>query len=454
MLAQPSQYPATAMMDSTTSRTGSDICTPTGPDMGRRISALSEAIQALPAHLRWAAANEAAIAAQAIGGTSGEGPKGRKVLKLVERAERSNLSIAAARGLSLARLGALWQRQSRAAGSAEPATRIFIGIRALNECFLVGRYEARSGGSAVYADQREDACLAHVVRPTAKELWRAWRDSVEPVLAWAGDGRTPLAKPALLTGLVRRAHEYAYYLAAFRELHAGGVDGPLGFSTAGIPAHAAVAAGIEAIYYQHGFLRRSLVFPDFCEVCALNRPEGEHLSRRLPGARVRIEPPPAARSGAPARGEHRRRLAVVGDYVEQDAEPAQQLIASCLARGIEVVVRPHPADAGGLWRRWGDVSGVEVDVGGTFAEFLERQRPAAVAAWYSTALLDAVLAGVPAVTFEQRNGDIVFPFQDMALGWPRRGEPVMALFESRAARDDAVQAARDFALGRDQGVAA
>lgn len=423
-------------------------------ETGERISVLAETIQALPARLRWAAADEAAIAAQAIDGTSGEGPRGRRVLKLIEGAERVQLSIAVARVLSSARLWALWLRQARVAGSAEPGARIFIGIRALNERFLVGRYEARIGGAAVFADQRDEACLSHVVRPSAKRLWRAWRDAVDPALAWVGEGNTPLSAPVLLTSLVRRAHEYAYFLAAFRELRESGVAGPIGFSTAGVPAHAAVAAGIAAAYCQHGFLRRSLVFPDFSEVFALNKPEGDHLARRMPGARVRIEPPPAALSAAPARGEHRRRLAVVGDYVEQDVEPARKLIAACLARGIEVVVRPHPADAGGLWRRWGDVAGVEVDRDGTFGEFLERQHPAAVAAWYSTALLDAVLAGVPAVTFEQRFCDIVFPFQDMALGWPSRSEEVMALFENRAARDDAVAAAREFALGPSQGVAA
>lgn len=428
------------------SRGGAGGTTANAVDTGERISALSAVIQALPAQFRWAAAIESAIAAQATDGTSGEGLRGRKALGVLAAAQRAHLSIALTRGLSLARLAGLWRRQCTLPGRTVAARHIFVGIRALNERFLVPRYEVRIGGAALFADQRQRVCLAEVARPCWAGLHRAWRDAIDPVLEWVAAGDSPIAAPVLLTGLVRRAHEYAYFLAAFRELRDSGMAGPLGFSTADIAAHAAVAAGMEAIYYQHGFLRRSLVFPDFVEVNALNRPEGHYLARRLPGARVCVVPPPATQASRVRRGDALRRLVVAGDYVEQDAEPARELIAACLAQGIEVIARPHPADGNGLWRRWGAVDGVLMDKDGTFGEFLERTRPAAVAAWYSTALYDAVLAGVAPITFERRYADIVFPFQDMAMGWPRRREDVMALFGNAEARDAAVAAARAFAV--------
>ena len=355
-----------------------------------------------------------------------------RIAWLLKWARKVGLDLAAAKFASLVLLAAIRCRQSRTPANAGQR-HFFVGIGALKEAELVPQFEAMAGGRATVIDQRFSGALAAIYPPGTLELLRSWRDAARPVFAaLAAESAGPLDRSAVLTYVVRRLHHYAHFLAVFRGLNASAPANTVAFSSADLPAFAAVRAGITAIYFPHGFCARSLVFPDFQRVVAFNAPEAKHLQSRLAAASVSVSAP-AIR---PLRLE--RRLAVVGDYGDK-LDRSRDLIEFARASGIDVVVRPHPADRSGYWSRWEGVRGVRIDRHGTFEDFLERHRPCIMATWYSTTIYDALLRGVVPVTFEWDQPDIVFPFADVALAWPADKERIQAVLDDRESRHDALR---------------
>ena len=187
-----------------------------------------------------------------------------------------------------------------------------------------------------------------------------------------------------------------------------------------------------------------LSFPIFIEFVAFNAPEAAHVQYRLPRASVSM-PPPVIR---PIKVAHR--VAIVGVYGENQAS-SQELIEYCRAQGIDVVVRPHAADNSGYWTEWEGASGVHVDRGGTFDEFLERHCPCVMATWHSTTVYDALVRGIVPVSFAASQPDIAFPLADMALSWPEQKERVQVVLSDAKARYDALAKALLDAIGPSHG---
>jgi hypothetical protein len=409
-------------------------------DTQQAIDALARRIQALPGEIRWVYAQQDVIAATAKGVSVTPGVQTARIGWFLRLAARVGLDVVAAKLASLVLLVAIRCRQSRITVKSG-RRRYFVGISALKETELVPQFEAMSGGPATVVDQRFSGALASIYPPSAVELLRSWRDAAQPVFAdLAADKNVVLDRSAILTYVVRRLHHYAHFLAVFRGLNAAEPGAAVAFSAADLPAYAAVRAGIEAIYFPHGFQTRSLVFPDFHRVVAFNAPEAEHVQSRLPHTPVSM-PPPDIRPIRVA-----RRVAVVGNYGDKLAR-SQELIEFCRAAGIDVVVRPHPADRSGYWNEWEDTSGVRIDRGGTFDEFLERHRPSVMATWYSTPVYDAIVRGVMPVSLEADQPDIVFPFADVALSWPEQKERIQAVLANDKARYDALIKALKLAVG-------
>jgi hypothetical protein len=396
-------------------------------DDRQAIEALARRLQALPADIRWAYSQQDVIQAAAKGVAFTPGARTAQISRFLKLAARFGCEIIATKLASLVLLVAIRRRQSRVPAMAGQRY-FFVGIDALREAELILQFEAMSGAPATVIDQRFAGALAAIHRPSGAELLRAWRDAARPIFAHlASDhGVAPLDRLYVLSFLVRRLHHYAHFLAVFRWLNASSPGAAVAFSSADLPAFAAVRAGIEAIYFSHGFHARSLVFPDFSRVVGFNAPEAEHVQSRLPTASVSWSPPVIRPLPVV------RRLAVVGDYGEKLAR-GRELIEFCRAAGIDVVARPHPADHSGYWSAWHDVRGVRVDRDGTFDEFLERHRPCVMATWYSTTIYDALMRGVVPVTLEADQPDIVFPLADVALAWPEQRAQIQIILADAGA---------------------
>jgi hypothetical protein len=394
----------------------------------------------LPSEIRWAHAQQDVIVATAVGVPVIPGLRTARIAWFLKLAAKVGLDVVAAKLASLVLLVAIRCRQSRISVKSG-RRRYFVGISALKEMEIIPQFEAMSGGPATVVDQRFSSALASIYPPGTLELLRSWRDAAQPVFAaLAADKGGPLDRSAVLTYVVRRLHHYAHFLAVFRGLNASSPGTAVAFSTADLPAYAAVRAGIEAIYFPHGFHARSLVYPDFHRVVAFNAPEAKHVQYRLPRASVSMAPP------AIRPIKVTRRAALVGDYGDKLAR-SRDLIEFCRTGGIDVVVRPHPADRSGYWSEWEGVSGVCIDRAGTFDEFLDRHSPCIIATWYSTTIYDALMRGVVPVTLEADQPDIVFPLAEVALSWPADKERIKLVLADDEARYSALANALNRAIG-------
>ena len=396
------------------------------------IETLARALQALPEEVRWVYSQQDVIRATATRKALRPGIRTAWIRRTLKALAKIGLAVVAAKLASLVFLLAIRCRQARLSAS-ETQRRFFIGISALKEAELVTQFETMEGGRATVIDQRFSGALAAIYRPSLSELLRAWSDAARPIFAnlTSADGSGSLDRSAVLVYAVRRLHHYAHFLAAFRGLNSLIPGATVAFSTADLPAYAAVHAGVDAIYFPHGFQSRSLVYPDFKRVVQFNAPEAEHIQARLPQTEVSV-PAPTIRPIRVA-----RRLAVIGDYGDK-LERSRSIIEFCRTAAIDVVVRPHPADRSGYWTTWQEASGVVIDRGGTFDAFLDRHRPCVITTWYSTTIYDALLRGVVPVTLEADQADLVFPLTDVALRWPEQMQQIRAVLADPRARHDAL----------------
>lgn len=418
-------------------------------DTAVQIESLARRIQEARPSLRWALADEALIAVAATGNPEAAGGvTTRRFRQALVFASRLRLSRSIARWVSLWLLWKLWRRQQRESSAplgAKAKGGLFVGIRALKERELTLAYKVRIGGPCAYVDQREPLALRDHVRPDWKSLLLAWQEVAQEPFTGLDNRAIPFNEPEFLASLTRRWPIYAYFLASFRLLRAANKAAsvlPIGFATADLSAYAAAAAGYQVIYYQHGFVRRSVVFPDFGEVIALTQPEADHIGNRLPKARVNVAAAPnSSLSPVP------RRLAIAGDYLAHPIDAPYNMIRWSLENNIEVIVRPHPADKNEMWRTWGEQPGVVVDARGDFADFLTRYRPSALACWISTSLFDALVAGIMPISFESEFPDLVFPYDKIALNWPREQKQIESLLIHSEHNVTELKRARILALG-------
>jgi hypothetical protein len=183
-------------------------------------------------------------------------------------------------------------------------------------------------------------------------------------------------------------------------------------------AYAAIAAGIKAVYFLHGFQRHTLVYPDFSEVHCFNRHEAEHIRERRPDSVIVVDTEPRLFL------ETQRLVAIAGDYRSaQELDRCRSFIDWARQQKLPVIIRPHPRDASGYWEQWRGIEGVEIsDRDCDFEDFLQVYRPRVLATWFSTTIYDAILNGVLPVTLMRSDfaNEVVFPFSAIAINWPEQ----------------------------------
>jgi hypothetical protein len=372
----------------------------------------SHRVQAMPPVRRALLAREALFAG--AGKEMVFGPREARLRRILAWTGRAGLVMASFR-LLIARIQTGRRISARSANVPEV---VFIGIDALREKKLREHVTAEAGVAPVFVDQRSPEGFAPLPAPHGWRVLRNWRRVISLALSILSSPDTELSPIDLLSTLAMRCHELAYLLALFEELHIRRPDARLIFSTSDLPAHAACIAGFAAEYHQHGLLSRSLVFPTFSEMVALTDPEARYVAARVPGLRLKVEVPLSKQAVS------RSVLALVGDYRDNDPEPVASLVDLALSKGFEVVVRPHPRGKDRPWQDIDDRERVRFELEGGFDEFLARWRPAFLATWYSTTLVDGLLAGALPITFSSGQSPLVLPLGEVAVAFPQNRELV------------------------------
>lgn len=373
-------------------------------DVNTRIDQAALTVQSLPPVQRALLGREQLIVSQVLGREIG--PREQRLMRLLKWSGR--LGILPISLLLLLRR--VWVQRKLPKNLPKQAA-LFIGIGALRETTLRQNLRDRLGHDHVFLDQRQMDCFAPVGRLRLGAALKEWSQLVPTVLKCAR-GMTDYDVLELRATLAMRLPDVAQLLAQFRSLKASNPGILIACSTSELPAHVACILRLSVEYHQHGFLARTIVFPNFTVMHALTNVEGQHVAARIPNLKVNF---PLEQIQESSCGQV---LALAGTYGENDPRPVTELVRYAVDRNYQVVIRPHPMGDDVLWSRVRDLHGVIFDTEGNFNEFLTKWQPAFLATWFSTTLLDGLLNGAIPITLSAGRSNLVFPFDKISLAWP------------------------------------
>lgn len=384
------------------------------------IEALASRIQLLPREIRWLHSQQEVIQAIGCGFAPYRGPWSRCADHVVRLADALGIGRQVAVAISFFLLLLTFASQLRTPREAGAAEALFVGIRAMREPSLVQHFERVRGLRPLYLDERDLRNFTRHRRPSLRKLLRELRAIRSEVWLHLRRSNPPhgVGHRYLLSAFMLRAHKFAYFRAWFREYLREPQRSPtVAFATASLVPCAALAVGGQAVYFLHGFQRRSLIFPEFSEAYCFNRFDGDYIRSRLPNCSIKIIAEPTRQL------KTRRAVAIASGYCERDGfHLCRSFVEWAHMNGLPVIVRKHPMDASSYWEQWRRDDRVElVEKKSEFSDFLAQYRPRFLATWYSTTLFDALCNGIVPVTFTQdgiETADTVFPIRKLCLCWP------------------------------------
>lgn len=377
------------------------------------LSRAAARVQSLPLLPRALLAREALIAA--AGSTIAFGPREGRLRKLLALTGRFGLIL-----ISLALLAKRYVAARNYSTNGVLPEALFLGIAAMREQAIRQEIGAQLGCELRFVDQRSPEGFAGLPLPRMNQIMRLWATSLREALAITSSPDEDFSRLDLLSTFAMRVHELAYLQAIFSQLFKERPNLRIYSSTADLAAYAACLAGFSVEYRQHGFLARTLVFPKFSSMVALTSFEGRYVAARVPGLTLKLSPQP------PASVPISMHFAFVGDYQARHQGPINSLVEEALSQGFTVIVRPHPHGFEGQWSGIKGRKGVVFDTEGKFGDFLARWRPAFLASWFSTTLLDGLTAGAVPITLSPDNSHVVLPIDAIALSWPDEGSRIKA----------------------------
>ena len=375
-------------------------------EVDAKIDQAAQALQSLPPLARALIGREQLIMGRVRGREIG--PRENRLMRLLSWSGQLGILLISL----LLLLRRVWAQRHVPASLPLPQA-LFIGIDALYENDLRQDLRARLGHDHVFVDQRQMEHFALTGRLRLSSALKEWARLVPQALKCSRDMAEEYDTLELRASLTMRLPDLAHLLSQFRALHAAEKEIFIACSTAELPAHAACVVGFSVEYHQHGFLARSLVFPEFAAMNALTKVEGEHVASRVPGLRVHCQ------SVDIQQGSRKRVLAIASIYGKFDIIPVIALVRLALDQKYQVVIRPHPRGEDAVWRDLREMDGVVIDADGDFDAFLAKWQPAFLATWFSTTLLDGLLAGAVPVTLSAARPNLVFPLDQIALAWPQ-----------------------------------
>jgi hypothetical protein len=399
------------------------------------VDILASKIQKLPSTIRWFYNQQDVIIALANGRIPERGWRTKILDPIVQFAHCIGLATILLIFVNASLLFVLWVRQFYQKIHSIEGMALFAGMGTMREPELRRQFGEETGKSTHFVDEHDIEAFMRMSRVKLIDLFLTLRDFWRE--SWPGESFLPLQDefPCHFVSvyILKHGHRYFFFQTLFNSLSKQGRICESGFVNASYIAHAASFSEISKFYFIHGFLRYSIIFPDFNQVHCFNVIEAEHMRRRLPNARVKTNQP----YYCPLETECL--AAVAGAYWYRDgSDKSGTFIHWALETGMAVVIRPHPNDRTAYWSDWRYQPRVTiVDSNERIEEFLRNYRPRFLVAGYSTALFDAIVKGVVPVTLagdDMYSRDMVFPFREIALQWPSDVERIEQIKDDEKAR--------------------
>lgn len=397
----------------------------------------------------WCLASSATI--RAIAGVEAEcfGPRGRWFHRLFNRLGLSMASCFSLMLIGCAVSSVWWFRCLTAARIEQDAQELFIGFGAGPERQMLTRFMLETDARVAHLNQTAPKSLGLVARPGLFNMFKNCFCDAWILVRSLRKARNPVIRENSGKWLVSAAIRFSDYVffKSWVEALPVRVEG-LVFVSADIPAFAALDARntgrFRIEYRQHGLLKKSMIFPRFSRVFALNRHEAAHLKKRIPAARVDF--PESATSerhkGRPSSILLFASIYDSGTFRKHDyVQVLRNVFAWAADKGLRIIVRPHPCESGKFWKGHFPEMPHDETTGG-FQDALRHYKPLFVASWWSTSLLDALRAGMAPVLIvngsESALEDMVYPLRNVTFHWDRDESLLTEMIANRAIYRDRV----------------
>lgn len=414
-----------------------------GDSCGDILGALTQELQNQSEVPHWILASSATI--RAVAGVEAEcfGPRGRWFHLLFNRLGVSMVSCFSLMFIGCAVASVWWFRCLTAARIEQDAEDLFIGFGAGPERQMVTRFMLETEARVAHLNQTAPQSLALVARPGLVNIFKNCFCDAWVLVRSLRKARTPIIRENARQWLVSAAIKFSDYVFFKSWVEAlSGRGRRLVFVSADIPAFAAMDARnsgrFRIEYRQHGLLKKSMLFPRFSRVTALNRHEAAHLKKRIPAARVDF-PEPTMNERYTGQQSSILLFASIydtGRFRKQDhLQILRNIFTWAVDKGLQIIVRPHPCESGEFWK--GHFPEIPHDeTTGGFQDALRHYQPQFVASWWSTSLVDALRAGVAPVLImngsEPALEDMVYPLGNVTLHWERDEGLLTQMMASRA----------------------
>lgn len=385
-------------------------------------------IRGLPTNIRWAFADSALLQAIRNGKEVVRGPRRLLLHKLLAILSIKHLQWFLIRLINLIEVTRIFIncKFSRTKLNTIILPRIFVGFGAGSEEELFQTFAADEKVNTteiLCLDQKDLGSFKVNNNLTLFNLFQQVQFSLEQVKSQWDTLPQEFCNYSLdfLTHVAMRLARYSFFHEWFKAYSkAIGQNPTVCMISPDTLAFAAVEAGVNSVFYQHGLLRLSGVFPDFMKIRALNEYEANYLRHMIPRAVVNSVLYPKVTM------THEANNTVLVASVYGSREQMNLVIPFLEwseSANLRLLVRLHPRETGDYWR---SISGryrfIIERSDETIFDAFARIRPAVVVSWFSTALVDALNYGLVPVRLSADEDDsvrdLIYPLTQLSLQWP------------------------------------
>lgn len=426
-----------------------DPSPPAIPDLARRLETTGE----LPL---WLLDDSAMILCLAEGRQPRPGPRTRALRNLFRVTGPTWLATMIVGTVGMLTVAHGWSKMRIARHRIDHPTAVLIGMGAGQESAILAELDGPTPGLTVHLDERDIATLGTIAVPSfMRASATAWREAIRIVGAIRRarehhiEDHHPhwLARCATQIGRYALTHAWSRRLPMSVQRIVFLAPSPVTFAL--VDARTTRTTSIE--WWQHGSIRHSSMYPLVDRVASLTAPEGRYMQARCSTHDYRLYYPKGRPQ--PLVGDASRTVLLFSQY-DTDTFHREHHVARLKKvsewlhqRGLNLVVRPHPRESADFWSA--NFPDIEVQRSpASIFDHIAELHPRLALSWYSTALVDAVLMGVPGACLDpapdRSLDDVVLDFRNIFLSWNQNREAIDGLISS--SDDCDVWRARQFAI--------
>jgi hypothetical protein len=316
---------------------------------------------------------------------------------------------------------------------------LFVGFGARAETSLFNDYKKNVEGTVIYVNQVDFSTLAQLQKVKTSTILTEVFHAVRKIQFTLFDLPENMAcyRVEWMASSATRIATYAHSKAWVGEL-----DKTIGireacFLSPDTTAFAAIDAGVNCHFMQHGLLTKSTILPSFAKVSALTRYESKYIKEML--CATKVIQTVVLEDGVNI--ENRNSVLIASaNRLTDEMKLAIPFMVAADSMELNLHVRPYMGED--LKRFWEtEVKGIEVPytveaAEGSFNAMATKLEVIFVVSWGSTCLIDALYMGIIPICVAELNDqyieDTVFPLLNCCLHWPRDKEVIGQIAQSNS----------------------